>query len=101
MTDINAIVSIIKQCDVKTIVIGLPLSLSGSIGEQALKVELFADHLVQHTDIPVKLRDERLTTVTAQRIMRSVRKKPGKRKSHDDDAAAAVILQGYLDEKSS
>jgi len=48
--------------------------------------------------IPVAFRDERLSTVFALRMMRAAGGKKGKEKVHDDAIAAAIILQGYLDE---
>jgi putative Holliday junction resolvase len=95
--DIAAINKIIARYDVTKIVIGLPISLSGRIGEQAEKVHAFADHLVKHIDISVDFRDERLTTVSAKRLLRESGKK-GRNPGKDDAAAAAVILQSYLDE---
>jgi putative holliday junction resolvase len=96
--DVEKIVSLINQHQVKEVIIGLPLSLSGNAGGQAEKVHVFIDHLTQHTGIPLKLRDERLSTVSAQRFMREGRTKKTREKIHDDAFAAAVILQGYLEE---
>jgi putative Holliday junction resolvase len=96
--DVEKIVSLINQHQVKEIIIGLPLSLRGDVGEQAEKVHVFVDHLVRHTDVPVELRDERLSTVSANRLMREARTKKTKQKIFDDAFAAALILQGYLDE---
>ncbi|MDD5038008.1 MAG: Holliday junction resolvase RuvX [Dehalococcoidales bacterium] len=96
--DIEAIANIIDQHEVKQIVVGLPLSMDGSVGQQAEKVEAFVEHLVKHIQVPLEFRDERLTTVTARRLMREASTKKSRRKVRDDAAAAALILQGYLDE---
>lgn len=96
--DVEKIVSLINQHQVKEIIIGLPLSLKGDVGEQAEKVHVFVDHLTQHTGIPLILRDERLSTVSANRLMREARTKKTKQKIPDDAFAAALILQSYLDE---
>ena len=93
---INAILAIIDQNQVGVVVAGLPLSMKGSIGSQAEKVQDFAQELSAHTKIPIEYRDERLTTVEAQRLMRMTKKG---RKDRDDAMAAALILQGYLEEK--
>jgi len=77
-------------------VVGLPLSLKGSIGSQAEKVQSFVQELSAHTKVPIEYRDERLTTVEAQRLMRMTKKG---RKDRDDAVAAALILQEYLDER--
>jgi putative Holliday junction resolvase len=96
--DVAAIVQIVNQYQVKRIIIGLPLSLSGRVGEQAEKVHAFAEHLTKHTDIPLELRDERMTTVSAKRLMREGRNKKNRHSGRDDAVAAAVLLQSYIDE---
>ena len=96
--DIEAIVAIIDQHQVGQIIVGLPLSMDGSIGKQAEKVEAFALEIRSHTEVPVEFRDERLTTVLAKRLMQAANTKKTRKKIRDDDIAAAIILQGYLDE---
>jgi len=96
--DIEAIINIINEHQVKQIVVGLPRSMNGSIGRQAEKVKAFVQRLCSHTEIPVEFRDERLTTVSARRLMQAAQSKKTKRKARDDAVAAAIILQGYLDE---
>ena len=99
MADIEAIASIVNQQQVKQIIVGLPRSMDGSIGKQAEKVEAFAKKLRNHIEVPVEFRDERLSTVSAKRLMRAARTKKSRVKTRDDAVAAAIILQGYLDEK--
>ncbi len=96
--DIEAIINIINQHQVKQIVVGLPRSMDGSVGKQAEKVNTFVQRLCSHTEVPVEFRDERLTTVSAKRLMQAASTKKTKRKAKDDAIAAALILQGYLDE---
>ncbi len=96
--DIEAIVDIINQHQVRQIVAGLPRSMNGSIGKQAEKVKAFVQKLCSHTEVPVEFRDERLTTVSARRLMQAANTKKTRRKARDDAVAAALILQGYLDE---
>ncbi len=95
-SDVNAILAIIDQNQVGMVVAGLPLSMKGSIGSQAEKVQGFVQELSAHTKIPIEYRDESLTTVEAQRLMKMTRKG---RKDRDDAVAAALILQGYLEER--
>jgi len=73
---------------------------SGSVGKQAEKVKAFTQELCNHTEVPVDFRDERLSTASAKRLMQTVRKTNRKtnRKTRHDAVAAALILQGYLDE---
>ena len=94
-SDVEAIINIIDQNQVGRIIVGLPRSMDGSIGKQAEKVKAFAQELCNHTDVPVEFRDERLSTVSAKRLMRGIRKIG---KTGDDAIAAALILQAYLDE---
>ena len=96
--DIKAITDIVNHQQVGRIVVGLPRSLDGSLGRQAEKVKGFAQKLSGHIKIPVEYRDERLTTVMAQRLKRASGGKRSKGKVRHDAQAAAIILQGYLDE---
>jgi len=97
--DIEAIINIISQHQVERVVVGLPRSMDGSLSKQAEKVEAFVQKLCGQTKVPVEFRDERLSTVSAKRLMQAAyAKKPGKN-ARDDAAAAAIILQGYLDEE--
>lgn len=97
--DIEAIIDIISQHQVGRIVVGLPRSMDGSLGKQAEKVKAFVDKLCSHIEVPLEFRDERLSTVSAKRLMRAGSTKKRRGKAHDDAAAAAIILQGYLDEE--
>jgi len=97
-SDINAIIDIIERNQVVVVVVGLPLSMNGTAGPQAQKVLSFTQELSKHTKVPIEHRDERLTTVSAQRLLKMNRKR---RRVRDDAAAAALILQGYLDEGAS
>ena len=96
--DIEAITKIVSQHEVKRIITGLPLSMDGSLGKQAERVKEFIQQLCCQTEVPLEFRDERLTTVLAKRLLRSVHTRKSKKKVRDDAVAAALILQGYLDE---
>lgn len=98
--DIAFILKLVEQYTVGKIIVGLPQSMDGSFGTQADKVKLFGEKLKQQSPVPVEYRDERLTTVTAKRMLiESGNKKYSKpRKGEFDAAAAAVILQSYLNE---
>ena len=74
----------------------MPYSMNGTLGIQAEKVRRFAEELSRYTDVPLEYRDERLSTVAAKRIVQQVRKTS--RGVRYDAAAAALILQGYLDD---
>ena len=96
---IEAIVDIVNQQQVGLIVVGLPISMDGSLGRQAEKVKVFAHELSSCTEAPVTFRDERLTTVSARRLMQAVKTRKARKKAPDDAIAAAIILQCYLDEE--
>ncbi|MBA7697895.1 putative pre-16S rRNA nuclease [subsurface metagenome] len=97
-TAIEAIIDIVDQQEIKQIVVGLPRSMDGSLGKQAEKAKAFTQKLSSHTEVPVVFRDERLTTVSAKRLMQAVNAKKTRKKVRDDAIAAALILQSYLDE---
>lgn len=98
VADVATITDIVSQQQVKQIIVGLPRSMDGSLGQQAEKVKAFTEELCRHTEVPVDFRDERLTTVSAKRLMRAASTKRAKNKTRYDAIAAALILQGYLDE---
>ncbi len=98
--DIEAIVNIIGQQEVGQIIAGWPRSLDGSVGQQAEKVNDFVQSLRRRTNVPIELRDERLTTIAAKRLRQISNPKKSRRQGRDDAIAAAIILQGYLDEKT-
>ncbi len=82
------------------ILLGLPRHMNGSLGEAAAKVQAFHTALGQTTKIPIKLVDERLTTVQASRQLQEAGKDTRKQRAHIDSEAAAVLLQAYLDSQS-
>ncbi|MXY21739.1 MAG: Holliday junction resolvase RuvX [Dehalococcoidia bacterium] len=97
-SDLADIVHIAAENEVAEIVVGLPLSMSGDSGAQAGKVRGFIRELRSHTDLPIKTVDERLSTVQAQGMLRQSRRRRRDRdRGQLDAAAAAVILQAYLD----
>ena len=97
--DVEAIIGIVSQKGVAQIIVGLPRSMDGSIGRQAEKVKAFTQKLRNHTKVQVEFRDERLSTVSAKRLMQEVNTKKAREKARRDAIAAAIILQGYLDER--
>jgi len=94
---IDAIIRLVDQHDVKQIVVGLPYSLDGSIGGQAKKVIAFVDILSKGTKASIETWDERLSTTAVERLLKKGDNKKANKREHRDAAAAAFILQGYLD----
>ena len=93
---IASLVEIAKQNDVGEIVIGLPRNMDGSEGPRAELCRQFAARVEETTGLPVKLWDERWTTVEAHRILNDHNYHGKKRKNTVDAVAASLILEGYL-----
>lgn len=98
--DIQEIQKICNEYDVKTIVVGLPKNMNGTIGESGEKAQEFSQMINEKLGIKIEMWDERLTTVAAQRAMLEADMSRSKRKKIVDKIAATYILQGYLDRKS-
>ena len=89
---------------ITAIVVGLPLSLDGSHGPAARKVNAFCGRLRKVTDLPVIPWDERMTTVEALSLLRAAGKSPTKSRGAErgkiDSASAAIILDAYMQSTS-
>ena len=86
-----------KQVD--QILIGMPRNMDGSYGPAALKVQEFVAVLKETIAIPIKTWDERLTSAQANRMLIQAEVRRDKRKQRVDAAAAAILLQSYLDSR--
>jgi putative holliday junction resolvase len=97
-TDLARIDELIAEFSVIELIVGLPRSLSGGEGPSATKIREYATGLARHVaPIPVRLVDERLTTVSATRELRQTGMRGRRQRSVVDQAAAVVILQNALD----
>ncbi len=99
-SDLDAIARLVQEQGAEAVVIGLPISLNGSLGPQAQAVEAFGRELSARLPLPIEYWDERLSTVEAQRRLASAGHRGPKAKARRDAAAAAIILQGYLDRQA-
>jgi len=79
------------------IVVGLPRNMDGSEGASAQNARAFAETLKDLVDVPVEMRDERGTTITAHGYLNNTDTRGKKRKAVVDAVAATIILQDYLD----
>jgi putative Holliday junction resolvase len=96
--DLDRIAAIVAEYEAVEIVVGLPRSLSGREGPAAARIRAVASELAGRVaGIPLRLVDERFTTVTAERVLREQGRKGQKRRAVVDQAAAVVILQHALD----
>lgn len=95
--DFQVLRQLAQTHEVNQIVVGLPRRLDGTLGTQAKKVLAFTRELEREVGLPVALWDEEFTTVEAERLLIEGGKSRRKRREAVDAAAAALILQSYLD----
>jgi len=98
-SDMAELASVIEEYEIKEMVLGLPLHLSGAESEGSERSRKFAKELEAEFGLPVLLVDESLSTARAEEIMVQANVSRKKRKKKIDGLAAAVILQYYLDEQ--
>lgn len=92
---------IIRQYQIQEIVLGYPLRMSGEEGIQTAKVSEFAEDLREKFQLPVHLWDERLTSTQANRVLREADLSTQKRARAVDRLAAVLILQSFLQSRST
>lgn len=90
----------IREYQVKEIVLGNPLRMSGQEGTQSQKVAEFAEELRKRFQLPVHLWDERLTSAEANRLLRDAEVSTKKRAQAVDRMAAVLILQSFMQSRS-
>lgn len=90
-----------EEYQITEVIVGLPRNMNGSIGPRGQIAEQFAEALRETLSLPVTLWDERLTTMSAERTLIDGNVSRKKRKAVIDQLAAALILQNYLDFKST
>jgi len=96
------VAEIVSEVEAGLVVVGLPLSMDGSDGPAARAARKEAEALRELLDVPVELADERLTSVTANRSLTEAgvtgrRRRKAREAGAVDQAAAAVLLQSWLD----
>lgn len=91
----------IGEQKVETVVVGLPIGMRGQQTDQTVRVEEFVSELKRRISVPVRMVDERLTSVQAERVLRERGLEPSRHKSRVDKTAAAIFLQSYLDSQST
>ncbi len=98
--DFGHLERVIRQYEVKEIVVGLPLRMSGAEGTQSEKMRTFAEELTRKFRLPVHLWDERLTSAEANRFLRETELSIEKRGKAVDRMAAVLILQGWMEQRA-
>jgi putative Holliday junction resolvase len=96
-SDLDALQQLIREREVGLILLGNPINMRGAEGRQSGWVREFAGALEARTGLPVKLWDERLTSVEAGRVLRSSGISIEKRAAAVDRLSAVILLQSYLD----
>ena len=97
--DHRRIAALVADEEAEILVVGLPLSLDGSMGPAARAAANEAEQLASVVGVPVETVDERLTTVTAEGALRQAGVKGQSRRQVVDKVAAAVLLQAWLDRR--
>lgn len=97
---LDRLAELIKEYTVTEIVVGYPKNMNNSIGPRGEASEKYKAMLEERFGLPVKLWDERLTTMAAERMLIDADVSRKKRKQVIDKMAAVMILQGYLDSKN-
>ena len=87
---------LIQEYGVTELVLGYPKNMDGTLGPRAEKAEALSRVLEEAFSLPVRLWDERRTTIDAHNILASAGKNAKQRKKNVDAVAAALILEGYL-----
>ena len=99
--DRRRIAEVVAEVEAELVVVGLPLSMNGSVGRAAAAALAEAEALGEVVGVPVVTFDERLTTVSADRSMMERKMKADARRQVVDKVAAAVMLQAWLDSQEA
>ena len=97
--DCMHIFSLYDEYDAQGIVVGLPKNMNNTLGFKAEEIQLFVKELLKRREVPIEWIDERLTTVSAERVLLEADVSRNKRKQVVDKLAATFILQTFLDKR--
>ena len=96
--DLDHLIEIAKNNNVKLVVFGLPYNMDGTESNQTLKTKNFAENFANKSNIKVEFQDERLTSKIAERVLINADMSRNKRKGVLDKLSATIILQDYLNQ---
>ncbi|MCK2239336.1 MULTISPECIES: Holliday junction resolvase RuvX [unclassified Crossiella] len=100
--DLDELVALVSEHEVVEVIVGLPRTLAGRHGDAAQTATAYADRLAERiAPVPVRLTDERLTTVSAARMLSQRGVKGKRQRAVIDQAAAVEILQSWLDARAN
>lgn len=91
---------IVKEKNIRKIVVGLPVNMSGENGERVAFTLAFVEKLKSRVDVPIIMQDERLTTMEADEILDESGVKKKDRKQFIDQIAAGIILREYMEKEN-
>jgi len=100
-TDFEQLARTIAEYEVREIVVGYPLHMSGAAGAQSLKMKEFAEEIHRRFSLPVHLWDERLTSAQANRLLRETDMSIRRRAEVVDRLAAVLILQSFMEARGN
>ena len=98
--DLEALSAMLRDRDVTTLVVGLPLNMDGSEGASARSARVLAEKIAKGLGLTVEMFDERLTSFEAEERLRGTSVRRRARKAAIDAVAAVVILEGWLEARS-
>ena len=96
-SDLKYLSDLAKEKEVDKIIVGLPINMDGTEGERAQATRAFGEKLSQVSGLPIYYLDERLTSVSAERMLIEADVRRENRKKVIDKISATIILQDYLD----
>lgn len=99
-TDLNYLTQLAREHEVDEIVMGLPINMDGTEGERVQATRAFGEKLQKVSGLKISYLDERLTSVSAERLLISADVRRENRKKVIDKISATIILQNYLDKLS-
>ncbi len=99
--DVAAVVAVAMEQEAEGIVVGLPLSLDGEVGPQAVRTQGFARALSNAVNLPLVFWDESLSSVEANELLIAQGVSRAKRRDKIDQTAAALILDSYLQHRQA
>lgn len=97
--DLEQLRQLVQDRQIRTLVVGLPYSMDGSLGFQARQVQKFANAIATELNLPLVYIDERLTSFQAEQMLQAEGISPSRHKDLIDRKAAAIILQQWLEDQ--
>ena len=99
--DVVVLAAVVREYEIDELVVGLPLNMDGTEGKQAKITRAFGEALTHQTNLPVHYYDERLSSFTAEELLRPAELTRKKKKARLDGVAAQVMLQASLDARAT